>query len=228
MCRGSAYKADYENLVTRGELRTWICMCLEGNTPTHFVKTLCEFPPCSMLSIIECAKIMIWENYQDIMYLLSSCAHCPNSAHSLTLILSHNILIYLFQLLHADTIVWCLIGKLKSCIILKVVSVSAADLWRWVPWWLHMLLMKNMTLEMQQQFMAHSSEVVKSPFNTRCDMMQALYVRCVNTSALRWEMWIWLADTNFYTSRTIHLSVNIVYFWCNFSNILPLVPLLVE
>ena len=42
--------------------------------------------------------------------------------------------------------------------------------------------MKKMTLDMQQKFMTRSSDVMKYPVNDRCDMWQALCVRCVDTS----------------------------------------------
>ena len=48
--------------------------------------------------------------------------------------------------------------------------------------------------------MAWSSKVVNSPYSARCVMRQSSYVRCVDTSVTRWEMWIWLAVINFHTS----------------------------
>ena len=54
-----------------------------------------------------------------------------------------------------------------------------------------MLLMKNLPLDMRQIFMARSSEVLKSPFNDRYDMRQALCVRCVDTSVTRWGVLIY-------------------------------------
>ena len=49
-----------------------------------------------------------------------------------------------------------------------------------------MLLMNNIPLEMQHRIIACSYEVLKSPFNARCDMSQALYVRCDDTYVPRW------------------------------------------
>ena len=51
-----------------------------------------------------------------------------------------------------------------------------------------MSLMKNMPLDTRQKFMAPSYEVVKSPYNGRCDMGQASCVICVDTYVPRWEM----------------------------------------
>ena len=49
-----------------------------------------------------------------------------------------------------------------------------------------MFLMKNIPLDFQQRFIARSYEVLKSPFNARCEMRQALCVRCANTYVPRW------------------------------------------
>ena len=51
-----------------------------------------------------------------------------------------------------------------------------------------MSLMKNTPLDMWQQFMACSSEVVKLPFNDRCDTRQAPCLLCVGTYVPRWDM----------------------------------------
>ena len=61
------------------------------------------------------------------MYLLLSSVHCPNGALILTLISSHNVIISFFRILHADIVVWFLLGQFKSCIRLKVVTISNAD-----------------------------------------------------------------------------------------------------
>ena len=60
------------------------------------------------------------------MYLLLPISHFTNGAHRLTLLSSHNVLIAFSDILRADIVVWCLLGQLQSCIILKVVSVSTA------------------------------------------------------------------------------------------------------
>ena len=152
------------------------------------------------------------------MYKLLQSIHFPNGEISLNLLSSHKVIIDFFHVLHAYIVVWCLLGQLKSCIRFKVVSVSAADLWIWLPWWLHMLLIKKIPLDTQQQFMDRSSEMVNLSFNTRCDMMQALYMQCVDKSVPRREMWIWLADMNLHTS---HIQDS----FCNHWIYAPLVPL---
>ena len=113
---------------------------------------------------------------------------------------SHKVLIFIYHVLHADIVVWCFIGQLDSYIRLKVVKVSVPDFWRWLSWWLHILLIRKMPLDMQHQFMAHNSEVVKFPFNVRCDMRQMSCMHYVDTSVTRWEIFIWLVDMNFHTS----------------------------
>ena len=72
-----------------------------------------------------------------------------------------------------------------------------------------MFLMKNIPLDMRQLFMAHSYEVAKYPFNARCNINQASVVRCVDTSIPRWDILIWLADTNLHTwvSRTLYVAI---------------------
>ena len=45
--------------------------------------------------------------------------------------------------------------------------------------------MNKIPLDMQHQFMAHNSEVVKLVSNARCVMRQELYVRCVDNYFLR-------------------------------------------
>ena len=83
------------------------------------------------------------------MYLLLSSVHCPNGTQKFSLISSHNGLIDFFYVLHAVLVVCCLLVELKSCNILKVVSVSAAYFLKLVHWWLHMLLIKKMPLDMR-------------------------------------------------------------------------------
>ena len=78
---------------------------------------------------------------------------------------------------------------------------------------------------MPNQFMDHSSEVVKSPSDARFFIKQASCVRCVDTSGARWDMLIWFADMNFHTS-SIQDSI-CSHFWVSmylFSNMRP--PLL--
>ena len=58
-----------------------------------------------------------------------------------------------------------------------------------------------MPLDMQQLFMEWSSELVKFSFSSRCVMIQALYMSCVNTSVPRWKNLILLEDMNLHTSR---------------------------
>ena len=66
------------------------------------------------------------KKFQDLMYILLSSVHCYNGARSLNAISSHKVIIAFFRVLHSDIFVWCILGQLKSCIILNVVSVSSA------------------------------------------------------------------------------------------------------
>ena len=61
-----------------------------------------------------------------------------------------------------------------------------------------MTLMNKIPLDVWQEFMAHIYEVMKSPFNTRCDMRQASCINCVDPYVPRWDMWMWLSDINLY------------------------------
>ena len=120
-----------------------------------------------------CRDNGIKTHFQDDIYLLSLRVHCTKGAHILALISLHKFLSYLLHILHATIYVWCLLGQLKLCIRLKGVSLSADDLRIWVHWWLHMLLINKMPLEMKQQFISRSSEVVNPPFKARCVMRHA-------------------------------------------------------
>ena len=57
--------------------------------------------------------------------------------------------------------------------------------------------MKKIPLDMQHQFIAHSSEVLKSPSDARCAIKQASFVRSVATSCPRLETLIWFVNMNF-------------------------------
>ena len=138
-------------------------------------------------------------HFQVVIYLLLSSLHCSNGVHSLYLLKSNKVPIAFFCFLHYYIVVWYLLNQLKSFIKLKVVTVSVADCWRQLPWWLHILLMKEIPLDMWHQFMGCNSEVVKFPSNVRCYIKQASFVRCIDTSFPRRDVVIWLADTNYHT-----------------------------
>ena len=138
---------------------------------------------------------------QDVMYSLFPRLHCPNGVCRLSLLSSNKIIIDFFHVTHSSIIVWCFLSQLKSCIILNPITVYVSDCWIWVPWWLLILLMKKISLDVRHQFMARNYEVVKLPSNARCVMRKSSWVRCVDTSVPRWDMLIWLVKINFYTSR---------------------------
>ena len=79
-----------------------------------------------------------------------------------------------------------------------------------------MSLIKKILLDMQHQIMACSSEWVKSLFNPRCDMREALCVQCVHASVPKRDMLIWLADMNFHSRVSRTPSVTINEFWSIF------------
>ena len=135
------------------------------------------------------------------MYLLLSSVHCPNGEHILDFLSLYKVISVLLRVIHYVIGVWFLLGQWNSCITLNAILVSAADFWRWVPWLSDILLINKMPLHTQHQFMALRSEVMKSSFRASYIMRQVSWVRCVDTSVPRWEMWIWLADMNFHALR---------------------------
>ena len=121
------------------------------------------------------------KHFQYVIYLLSSRIHCPNSVHIFSLLSSHKVIVAFFQILHYAVVVWCFLGQLNSCIRLKFATVPE----RILPWWLLISLMNKILLDMQHQFMARNSEVVKSPFNAKCVMRQASCMRFVDNSVTK-------------------------------------------
>ena len=111
----------------------------------------------------------------------------------------HKVLVAFFCVLHSAIVVWFFLGELKSCIILKFVTVSVDYCWRWLPCWLLILIIKKIPLDMRHKCMGPNYGVVKSPSDARCVMIKASCVRCVDTSVPRWEIIIWLLDINFHT-----------------------------
>ena len=145
-------------------------------------------------------------HFQDVIYLLSSIIHCPNGVRSFYLLSSHKVLIAFLHVLHSGVVVFCFLGRFNSCIRLKFVTVSIADCWRWVPWWLLISLMNKIPLDIWYQFMASISEVVKSPSNARYVMRQTSCMHCVDISGPRWEMFILLVNMNLHIDMNFHTS----------------------
>ena len=92
-------------------------------------------------------------HFQDAMYLIWLNVQYPNGPHSLDSLASNKVLIDFLHVLHAAIDMGCFLVRLESCIRLKGVSLATDNLRRWVPWWLHMSLIKKTSLDIWHRLM---------------------------------------------------------------------------